>query len=96
MEEATYDDKNTAFNNLSLNHSFIKEINNSENGSQDSVLSTFKPLVSSTIDILRDKKKHLDVDSIYNHIIETQASNADRVLIEGAVTNLVKKNLIFN
>ena len=71
MEEATYDDINTAFNNLSLNHSFIKEINNSENESQDSVLSTFKPLVLSTIDILRDKKKYLDVDSIYNHIIET-------------------------
>ena len=96
MEEATYDDINTAFNNLSLNHSFIKEINNSENESQDSLLSTFKPLVSSTIDILRDKKKHFDVDSIYNHIIETQASNADRVLIEGVVTNLMKENLIFN
>ena len=45
MEEASYDDINTAFNNFSLNHSFTKEITNSENESRDSVLSTFKPLV---------------------------------------------------
>ena len=36
------------------------------------------------------------MDSIYNHIIKTQASNADRVLIESVVTNLIKENLIFN
>ena len=40
MEEASYDDINTAFNKLSLNHSIIKEATNSENESQDSVLST--------------------------------------------------------
>ena len=67
---------------MSLNHSIIKEMTNSENASQDSVLSTFKPLVLSAIDILRDKKKRSDVDSICNHKIKTQASNADRVLIE--------------
>ena len=36
------------------------------------------------------------MDSIYNHIIKTQVSKADRVLIENVVTNLVKENLIFN
>ena len=36
---------------------------------------------------------HMDV---YNHIIKTQASNADRVLIESAVTNLMRENLIIN
>ena len=33
---------------------------------------------------------------VYNHIIKTQASNADRVLIESAVTNLMRENLIIN
>ena len=62
----------------------------------DSVLSTFKLVVLSAIDILRDKKKCLDVDSIYNHIIKTQTSNADRFLTEGVVTNLIRVNLIIN
>ena len=96
MEEASYDDINTAFNNLSLNQSIITEITKSENESRDSVLSTFKPLVLSAIDILRNKKKRPDVGSIHDHIIKTQASNADRVLIESVVTNLMKENLIIN
>ena len=53
MEKTSYDDINSAFNNLSLNHSIIKETTNSENESPDSVLSTFKPIVLSAIDILR-------------------------------------------
>ena len=61
MEDASYDDINTAFNNLSLNHSIIKGISNSKNESQDSVLSTFKPLDLSATDILRDKKMRFDV-----------------------------------
>ena len=71
MDEASYDDINTAFNNLSLNHIIIKEITNSENESRDSVLSTFKSLVLSATEILHDKKKSPNVDSIYNHIIKT-------------------------
>ena len=39
MEEASYDDINTAFNNLSLNQSIIKEITNSENEIQYYLLS---------------------------------------------------------
>ena len=96
IEEASYDDINTAFNNLSLNHNIIKEITNSENESRDSVICTFKPLVLSAIDISRDKKKRPDVDSIYSHIIKTQASNAVRVLSESVVTSLIKENLMFN
>ena len=61
--KASYDDINTAFNNLSLNHN-IKEITKSESESQDSALSIFKPLVLSATDILLDKKKREDVDSI--------------------------------
>ena len=73
MEEDSYDDINTAFNNLSLNQNIIKVITKSENESRDSVLSTFKPLALSAIDILRNKKKRPDVDSICDHIIKTQA-----------------------
>ena len=57
MEKVSYDDINSAFNNLSLNHSIIKETTNSENESPDPVLSTFKPIVSNAIDILREKKE---------------------------------------
>ena len=96
MEEGSYDDINTAFKNLSLNHSIIKETTNSENESPDSVLSTFKLIVLNAIDILCDKKKRPDVDSIYNHIIKAQASNADRFLIESVITNLMRENLIIN
>ena len=56
MEKGSYDDINSAFNNLSLNHSIIKETTNSENESPDSVLSTFRPIVLSAIDILREKR----------------------------------------
>ena len=90
MEEASYGDINTAFDNLSSNHSIIKEVTNGENGSRDSVLSTFKPIVLSAIDILRDKKERPDMDSIYNHVIKTQVSIADSVLIETVVTSLIK------
>ena len=58
--------------------------------------TTFKLLALSVIDILLDNKKRPDIDSIYNHIIKTQASNADRVLIENVVTNFMKENLINN
>ena len=71
MEEASYDDINTAFNKLSLNHSIIKEITNSENECWDSILSTLKPLVLSVIDIFRNKKKRPNVDPTYNHIRKT-------------------------
>ena len=57
MEKASYGDINSAFNNLSLNHSIIKETTNSESESPDSVLSTFKPIVLSAIDIFREKKE---------------------------------------
>ena len=57
MEDASYEDKNFVFNNLSLNNSIVKEITNSENETRDSVLSTVKPLALSAIDIIRDKKK---------------------------------------
>ena len=96
MEKASYDDINSTFNNLSLDHSITKETTNSENESPDSLLSTFKPIVLSAIDILHEKKKRPDMDSIYNHIIKTQASNADKLLIERVVTNLMKDNLIIN
>ena len=79
LEEGSYDDINTAFNNL-------YNFNN----------TTFKPLVLSVINILLDNKKRPDIDSIRNHIIKTQASNADRVLIESVVTNLMKEKLIIN
>ena len=96
MEEASYDGINTAMNNLSLNQSIIKEITNKTNESRNLVLYTFKPLVLSAIDILPNKKKRPDVDSIYDHIIKTQVSNADRSLIEMVFTNLMKENLITN
>ena len=94
MEKASYDDINTAFDNLSLNHSIIKETTNS--GNEDLVLSTFKPLVLSAIYILCDREKRPDVDSLYNHMIKTQASNAERVLIESVVTKVMKENLVIN
>ena len=56
----------------------------------------YYPHLSSATDILRDKKKRTDVYYIHNHIIKTQASDSDRVLIESAITNLMKENLIFN
>ena len=96
MEKASSDDINTAFDNLSLNHSIIKETTNSGNESQDSVLSTFKPLVLSAIYILCDRKIRPDVDSLYNHMIKTQASNAERVLIESVVTKVMQENLVIN
>ena len=41
MEEASYDDINTAFNNLSLNQSIITEINKSENEIQYYLLKCY-------------------------------------------------------
>ena len=87
---------NTALNNLSLNHSIVKEITYSENESRHSVLSIFIPLVLIPFDTLRDNNKRSDVDSICNYIIKAQASNADRFFIESVVMNLMKENVTFN
>ena len=42
IEESSNNDINTPFNNFSLNHSIIKDVNNSENKRQDTILSSFK------------------------------------------------------
>lgn len=98
MKGLSYDDKSNAFSSWSLEYSVIKEVikevNNTENESQNTLFPKFKPLVLSSFDILRDKKKRPNLTSIYNHILKTQASNAEIVLIASVVSNLTAKNLI--
>ena len=48
----------------------------------DVTLSLFKPKVLNAIDQIKQKKKRPDLNTIYEYLSKTEASNADKQLIE--------------
>ena len=48
----------------------------------DVTLSLFKPKILNTIDQIKQKKKRPDLNTIYEYLSKTEASNADKQLIE--------------
>ena len=41
------------------------------------IFSLFKSKILAVIDKIREKKKHFDIDAIYEHITKSQVSNVD-------------------
>ena len=54
------------------------------------IFSHFKSKILAVIDEIRQKKRRPDIDAIYEHIMKSEASNADKNLIERYNQNLHK------
>ena len=50
--------------------------------------SHFTPLTLSAINDIKEKKKRRDTSSVYDYIMKTQASNADKPLIDSVIVKL--------
>ena len=61
-----------------------------------SFIDLFKPHVLSAIDIIREKKKCPDVDSIFNHIVKGSTTNIDRDVVESFLIELINQKIISN
>ena len=48
----------------------------------DVTLSLFKPKILNAVDQIKQKKKRPDLNTIYEYLSKTEASNADKQLIE--------------
>ena len=60
------------------------------------IFSHFKSKILAAIDEIRQKKRRPDSDAIYEHIMKSEASNADKNLIETIIAELTKQNVIIN
>ena len=58
-------------------------------------MSLFKQKISSTIDQIKQKKKRPDLNTIYEYLSKTEASNTNKQ-IETILSNLVETNIIVN
>ena len=86
--------------NKDINTSFEKlKITSEEN--EDTIIeqgdySHFTLLILSPINDIREKKKCPDTSSIYDYIMKTQASNADKALIDSVIVKLTPEGKIIN
>ena len=86
--------------NKGINTAFEKlKITSEEN--EDTIIkqgdySHFTPLILLTINDIREKKKRPDISSIYDYIMKTQASNADKAFIQSVVVKLTLERKIIN
>ena len=79
------------------NNQVTEAADDSLNTSVNESLQLFKPKILNAIEIIRDKKKKRpDIDTIHDHIMKTEASNADKTLIEILVKELIKQNILIN
>ena len=62
----------------------------------DETLSLFKPKMLNAIDQIKQKKKRPDLNTVYEYLSKTEASNTDKQLIETILANLVETNIIVN
>ena len=62
----------------------------------DEALSLFKPKILNIIDQIKQKKKIPDLNTIYEYLSKTEASNADKQLIETILGNLIETNVTVN
>ena len=77
------------------NNQVTKAADDSLNTSVNESLQLFKPKILNAIEIIRDKKKKRpDIDTIHDRIMKTEASNADKTLIEILVEELIKQNIL--
>ena len=65
-----------------------------KNGKTTEISSLFKPKILCAIDRIKGKKKCPDIDSIYNYLSRTEASNIDKTSIEPILNERVKENIL--
>ena len=82
-------DMNSAFEKLR-----IASDESDRNCSND--LDILKPKILDSIDQIGQRKKCPDIDSIYDFIARTFATNINKELIEIVMENLIAQNDIFN
>ena len=81
--------------NTKENNQVAEAADDSLNTSVNESLQLFKPKILNAIEIIRDKKKKRpNIDTIHDHIMKTEASNADKTLIEILVKELIKQNIL--
>ena len=84
-------------NDTKENDQITEATNDSLNTSVNESLQLFKPKILNAIEIIRDKKKKRpDIDTIYDYIMRTEVSNADKTLMENIVKELIKQNILKN
>ena len=62
----------------------------------DVKLSLLKSKILNAIDQIKQKKKRPDLNTIYEYPSKTEASNADKQLIETILDNLIETNITVN
>ena len=83
--------------NAKENNQVIEATDDSLNISIKESLQLFKPKMLNAIEIIKDKKKkRADIDTVYDYITRTEASNADKTLIENVVRELIRQNILIN
>ena len=60
------------------------------------IFSHFKSKLFATIEEIREKKRRLDIDTIYEYIMKSKASQTDKNLIKTIITELTKQSIIVN
>ena len=88
MNTSSEKDIRVAFEKLAITYSNINANIN---------ISHFKPKILKVIDHLKGiSHRRPDVDSIFDFITRTTASNITKKALAGIITDLVKKNIIIN
>ena len=72
------------------------DLRHTANSLQNTTFDLFKPHVLFAIDNIREKKKRSDVDSTFNHIAKISATNIDRDVVRGILTELINQKIILN
>ena len=63
---------------------------------QNTTFDLLKPHVLSAKDNIREKKKRPDVDSIFNHIAKSSATNIESDVVESVLGELINQKIISN
>ena len=73
------------------------KLSNAENSQDDHITTLFKDkILKAIIEIRTNSKKRPDLNSIYNYVIKSEASNVDMDFIESVMVELINNNKITN
>ena len=90
-QEPTGREISTALEKLTITNDLEKNRENTK------TFSSFKPKILCAIDLMKEKKKRPNIDSIYDYLSRTViTSNIDKVIIELILNELVKENILVN
>ena len=89
-QEPTGKEISTALEKLTITNDLEK------NGKTNETSSLFKTKILCAIHRIKEKKKRPDIDSIYDYLPRTEASNIDKISIWLILNELVKKNVVVN